>query len=180
MKKILLFFGLLAAFCGGVNAQRDIIHRGEILQIYNGDTLRVQFTDDGVNFATNMPEIMVNGRPVPVGLVSDDSVTVEATTQDTVNFTALDDDYGYHEVFTVTYDTLDAADVTINFQQVDNADSTYIGVNNSVFPYTLPQKANGEIRFIDITALKYQRVIIDWGSATEADIKIKRHIQIRQ
>jgi len=178
MKKITIIL-ILAAMCSWMNAQVVIPHRGEIMQVYGGDTLRIQFTDDGVEFVTNLSTVIINGNSVPVGALEDDTITI-ATTQDTVSFPALDDDWSYLQSFTVKYDTINAADCTVNFQQTCHADSTYLGVNDSVFPYTLPWEGDSETNFINVTGLKYQRAIIDWGSVTAGTIRIIRKIKIRQ
>jgi hypothetical protein len=118
----------------------------------------------------NYPE----GVKVVFGKFADDVITI-TTSQDTVYFPMLLDDFAYNVAFKVTSDTIDALAATVNIQQVDHADSTYVGINDSVFPYTIPS-GETELKFVGTTALRYQRAIIDWDTASMGTITIAREI----
>lgn len=164
MKKILIF-GIAIMASAMIFAQPVIPHRGKIMQVYGGDTLQIEFADDAVNLVTNTGGISVNGGSAMVGFEMD-SIVFDAVTDDTLYFPTLPVDYLYNVTFNLVADSLDEADVTINFQQTYAADSTYIGVNDSAFPFELYAEPY-EYNFIGVAALKYQRAIIAWPAEVE-------------
>jgi hypothetical protein len=108
------------------------------------------------------------------GKYADDVITIN-TSQDTVEFPPLMGDYAFDVVFKLLCDTINADSVTINFQHTYDIDSTWVGVNDSFFPYTLSQGAS-DINFIVGSVYKHQLAIINWSGATVGTASIPREI----
>lgn len=173
-----LFVFCLLAIAGIVQSQTipNIPHRGKIMQVYEGDTLYIEFTDAGVNLVTNLPGVTVNGGTVSSGQSFIDTLSFTDANQDTLYFPVLSN-AGRVVEYSLTADTLNAADVTVTLEEMYAGDTVYTSMSSTVFPLTLGQK-DVDVEFHGDSVWEHNRVIINWGTATEGIIYVRRKIHI--
>lgn len=175
--RTLIVFCLLAIACiAQAQTVPNIPHRGKIMQVYGGDTLYIEFTAEGVNLITNTEGVLVNGGTVSPGQAFVDTLSFTDGNQDTLYFPVLSQ-VGRVVEYSLEADTLNAADVTITLEEMGTGDTVYTSMSSTVFPLTLGQK-NVDIEFHSPAVWENNRVIIDWGAATEGTIYMRRKIHI--
>ena len=117
------------------------------------------------------------GGQIPVGKFGYDQISINATTNDTVNFPDFFDEYVFSVDYIMTVDSVNSSDATITFQQTYHPDSTYETMSATVFPLTLQQHTE---RFVASTALKYSRAIVSIGTADTIAVDIQRRPRVGQ
>lgn len=173
-----LFVFCLLAIAGIVQSQTipNIPHRGKIMQVYGGDTLYFEFTPQGVNIVTDLPGITVNGCTVSPGQTFIDTLSFTDANQDTLYFPVLSN-AGRVVEYELVADTLNAADVTVTLEEMYTGDTVYTSMSSTIFPLTLKQK-DVNVEFHGDSVWEHNRVIINWGTATEGIIYVRRKIHI--
>jgi hypothetical protein len=169
IKKILISLSLITLGFIGIKASapgpyHEDVGNGRLTQIDNIKTKSVLYRD-----GTKQVTAYTAGAMSSV-------ITLSGVT-DTVEFPEMPRDYQFDLTYLVTFDTLGSDDVTISLEEKQFSDSSYVAVTSSIFPYTLDNDYEGVdygYLFLVNQALRYQRIIINWGTSTVGTITVDR------
>lgn len=120
------------------------------------------------------------GMEIPRGRYVTDVLTFNAGVEDTLEFPELID-LGRDVTYKMIWDSVNSPLVTLTLEEkrATQHDSVYISMSSSVFPFTLPQKYDGEIRkFPGDVVETANRAIIDWDTASVGTITLSRKVYI--
>ena len=134
---------------------------------YDGSTGNLRFWDGNT----------IQGVNIVTGRYSEDSVTFRALAGDSVDFSPLFDEYAWGVDYTLRIDSLSGVGATVTFKQFNAATGHYLSMDDVVFPYTLAIETK---KFYAAGIQKYQRVLIEIGSATKVKGALIRKIRIGQ
>lgn len=155
---------MLTPVLGGVNTSYPKTN-GQVWYDANDGSLR--FWDGNTN----------QGTKFALGKYSEDSVHFSITADDSASFTPLVDDIAWVVNYTLRVDTLTGTGATFTFKEINHPDSTYVSMDENLFPYTL---AVGTKEFCSVAASKYQKLVVNKGSATKIVLTMTRKIKIGQ
>lgn len=119
------------------------------------------------------------GQTIPRGKFMVDTLTfVASENDDTLEFPELVN-IGFDVEYGLVSDTLNSAAVTFTLQDMSRADTGYVSMSSSVFPYTLLQKDEDKTFVCEAVAHKNRGIVdFDTTSNTGAKVKVWRKIHI--